>query len=57
VKLSSEAAISFGCSASPQVIPRLLVLSPPFALIMKRKDAPEPYFIAWFANADLLRQK
>ena len=32
----------------------LLVLDPPFALVMKRKDAPQPYFVAWFANADLL---
>jgi len=57
VKLSSEAAVSFGCSRAESSIPRLLVLSPPFALIMKRKDAPQPYFIAWFANGDLLRQK
>ncbi|MCX6866084.1 MAG: hypothetical protein NTV46_07670 [Verrucomicrobia bacterium] len=41
-------------SAAPQVQPRLLVLDPPFALVMKRKGAPKPYFVAWFANADLL---
>jgi len=57
VKLSSEAAISFGCSAQMQVEPRLLVLKPPFVLLMKRRDAPQPYFVAWFANADLLRAK
>jgi hypothetical protein len=36
------------------VRPRLLVLDPPFALVMKRKGAPQPYFVVWFANADLL---
>jgi hypothetical protein len=54
VKLKSEAALSFGCSAQMPVVPRLMVLDPPFALIMKRKGAPQPYFVAWFANADLL---
>lgn len=57
VVLHSEAAISFACAASPNTPPRLLVLSPPFALIMLRKGAPQPYFIAWFANADLLSNK
>jgi hypothetical protein len=54
VKLHSEASISFDCSVAPQVRPRLLVLDPPFALVMKRKGAPQPYFVVWFANADLL---
>jgi hypothetical protein len=57
VKLHSEASISFACSASAQVQPRLMVLDPPFALVMKRKNAPQPYFVAWFANADLLGGK
>jgi len=57
VKLDSEAAISFGCSAQHHVVPRLMVLTPPFALIMKRKDAPQPYFVAWFGNTDALRGK
>ena len=58
VKLSSEAAISFGCSAAPaHVEPRLLILKPPFLLLMKRRDAPQPYFVAWLGNADLLRAK
>ena len=56
-KLHSEAAISFGCSAAPQVRPRYLILDPPFALLMKRANAPRPYFVAWFANADLLGAK
>ena len=54
-KLRSESAVSFGCSKA--IDPRLMVLDPPFALILKRKDAPQPYFIAWFANADLLGEK
>jgi len=57
VKLHSEAEISFGCSARARVTPRLMILTPPFALILKRRNAPQPYFVAWFANADLLRAK
>lgn len=57
VKLRSEAAISLGCSASMRVDPRLMILDPPFAIVMKRKNAPQPYFVAWIANADLLGEK
>jgi hypothetical protein len=57
VKLRSEAAISFGCSAPQELKPRLMILDPPFAIVMKRKNAPQPYFIAWIANADLLGGK
>lgn len=53
VKLRSEGAVSFGCSAKPQ-INRVMVLRPPFAALLMRKDAPQPYFVGWFANADLL---
>jgi hypothetical protein len=56
-KLKSEAAVSFGCSVSTPVKPRLMVLTPPFAIMMKRKDAPQPYFVGWFANTDLLGTK
>ena len=57
VKLHSEAEVSFGCSARARIKPRLMILTPPFALILKRKNAPKPYFVAWFANTDLLRAK
>ena len=57
VKLRSEAAISFGCSAHHKVEPRLMILDPPFAIVMKRKNAPQPYFVAWISNADLLGGK
>lgn len=57
VKLRSEASISFGCSAQHHVDPRLMILDPPFAIVMKRKGAPQPYFVAWIANADLLDTK
>ena len=57
VKLKSEAALSLGCSAHVRVEPRLLILDPPFAVVMKRVGAPQPYFVGWFANADLLRAK
>jgi hypothetical protein len=26
-------------------------------LMMKRRGAPQPYFVAWLGNADLLRGK
>ncbi|HCN75810.1 MAG TPA: hypothetical protein DIT13_01285 [Verrucomicrobiales bacterium] len=55
VKLRSEASIAFGCSAHYSTgQPRLFILTPPFALLMKRTGAPEPYFIAWIANLDAL---
>jgi hypothetical protein len=57
VKLRSEAAISFGCSAQHRVEPRLMILDPPFAIVMKRANAPQPYFVAWIVNADLLGGK
>jgi len=57
VKLDSEAKVSFGCSKVSHVEPRLMILDPPFAIVMKRKDAPQPYFVAWMANADLLEGK
>jgi hypothetical protein len=44
-----------GCAAVARVKPRLLVASPPFLLLMKRANAPMPYFAAWIANTDLLR--
>jgi hypothetical protein len=54
VKLKSEASLSFGCSAAPQIDPRLMILDPPFGIVMVRKGSPKPYFTAWIANADLL---
>lgn len=57
VKLHSEAEVSFACSKAEHVDPRLMILDPPFAIIMKRKEAPQPYFAAWIANADLLEAK
>lgn len=56
VKLHSEAKMSFGCSASISVVPRNIILEPPFLLMMKRHDAPVPYFVAWIGNADHLRK-
>lgn len=56
VRLHSEAEISFGCAAHPRIKPRLMILDPPFAIVMKRRNAPRPYFMAWMANADLLKE-
>lgn len=55
VKLDSKSKVSFGCAK--ELEPRRLILDPPFALIMKRDVASQPYFVAWFANADLLGVK
>ncbi len=57
VKLHSEAIMTFGCAASVPVVPRDIVLAPPFLLMMKRGDAPAPYFVAWIGNADLLKKR
>ena len=54
VKLRSEAQVTLGCSAHVPIDPRLMILDPPFVIVMVRKDAPKPYFIGWMANADLL---
>jgi len=57
VKLRSEATIALGCAVHIKVEPRLMILDPPFAIVMKRKDVLQPYFVAWIANADLLGEK
>lgn len=54
VKLRSEAQVTLGCAAHARIDPRLMILDPPFVIVMVRKDAPKPYFIGWMANADLL---
>lgn len=57
VRLRSEAAVSFGCSAGPaHVEPRRIIVKPPFAIMMKRRAAPQPYFATWVANGDPLRK-
>jgi hypothetical protein len=33
----------------------IMILNPPFLLLMKRKDAKEPYFASWIVNADPLK--
>lgn len=57
VRLKSEAAVSFGCSAEPaRVEPRRIIVKPPFVIVMKRRTAPQPYFATWVANGDPLRK-
>ena len=55
VILHSEANISFARSLAA-VAQHVMVLEPPFLIVMKRKDATEPYFAAWIANTDLLKR-
>jgi len=54
VTLHSEAMTSFACSAEPPP-DHVMILRPPFLLLMKRKNAKEPYFVCWIANHDLLK--
>jgi hypothetical protein len=53
-EMRSDAVIGLGWGADDKPPPRRMTVQPPFALIMKRKGAERPYFVAWFANADLL---
>jgi hypothetical protein len=34
--------------------PRHLIFNKPFLILMKRADAPQPYFAMWVGNASLL---
>ncbi len=55
VKLRSEANLTFGCSATVEPSPtHLLIFDKPFLLMLKRKDADQPYFALWVENAELL---
>jgi len=53
VTLHSESEVSFGCSAEmpPE---HVMVLKPPFLLLLQRRAAMTPYLACWIANADLL---
>ena len=55
VLLRSEAQISFSRSLAA-VAQHVMILEPPFLLLMKRKNSNVPYFATWIANADLLRR-
>jgi hypothetical protein len=55
VRLKSEARMSLGCSASAHPRPaHVMVFDKPFLVLMKRRDAVNPYFALWVANAELL---
>lgn len=51
-RLRSESHIAIGCSAQPRG--RRFVFDGPFLILMKRKDAKNPYFAMWVDNAELL---
>lgn len=52
-KLVSYALIhTMGCMPLPQVID--LHVTPPFVVLLKSRDKPSPYFIAYIANEELL---
>lgn len=55
VKLRSEAAIHFGCSAAAPPPPvHVLIFDKPFLVLLQRRDARQPYFAMWVQNAELL---
>ncbi|MHC4505457.1 MAG: hypothetical protein ACYTFI_19305 [Planctomycetota bacterium] len=51
-RLRSESHIAIGCSAPPSG--RRFVFDGPFLILMKRKEATNPYFAMWVDNAELL---
>jgi hypothetical protein len=38
----------------PAAIPRLFIVNRPFLIVMKRRSAEQPYFVAWIDNVELL---
>ncbi len=52
--LESEARIEAKWLAEPAERPDVFVFDRPFLVALIRKDAKEPYFLAWIANDDLL---
>jgi hypothetical protein len=36
------------------VIPREFIVDRPFLIVIKRRSAEQPYFVAWIDNAELL---
>ncbi len=51
-RLRSESHIAIGCSAPPRG--RRFVFDGPFLILMRRKDAKNPYLAMWVDNAELL---
>ena len=50
--LESEAVIA--AKGEFKVRPDVFVFDRPFLVALARKDAAEPYFLSWIANAELL---
>jgi hypothetical protein len=51
-RLRSESEVSIGCGEKGT--PRQLVFNQPFLLMMKLRDADDPYFAMWVDNAELM---
>lgn len=51
-RLRSEGHIAIGCGGPP--MGRRFIFDDPFLILMKRKDAKNPYFAMWVDNAELL---
>ena len=50
----SGAAVISESGAAAAAVPRRFIVDRPFLIVMKRRSADQPYFVAWIENAELL---
>lgn len=52
--LASEAGLLGMAGEPPDYVPKRLIFNQPFLILLKRKDAKNPYFALWVDNPELL---
>ena len=50
----SGATVTSEAQTYPAAIPREFIVDRPFLIVIKRRSAEQPYFVAWIDNAELL---
>ena len=50
----SGATVTSEAQTFPAAIPREFIVDRPFLIVIKRRSAEQPYFVAWIDNAELL---
>ncbi len=50
----SGATVTSESQTFPGAIPREFIVDRPFLIVIKRRSAEQPYFVAWIDNAELL---
>jgi hypothetical protein len=50
----SGASVVSESGVHPSAIPRQFIVDRPFLIVMKRRSAAQPYFVAWIDDAELL---